>query len=96
MMREHQCCLRVIVFVFVMFFLLVSVQMPAAAVPEKQQAPQFQTGKDKEIQQIKPRKPVKVKLHRNAKGEYSWDLTGDNVDEVVRADKRLKKLLNIE
>lgn len=68
-----------------------------AAMPEKSSpAPQFQAARDKEIQQVKPRKPVRVKLHRNAKGEYSWDLTGDNVDEVVRADKRLKRLLNIE
>lgn len=61
-----------------------------------QPAPQFQTAKDKEIQQVKPKKPPKVKLHRNAKGEYSWDLTGDSVDDVVKADRRLRKLLNVE
>jgi len=56
----------------------------------------FQVKKQPEIQQIKPMKPVKVKLKRSAEGKYSWDLSGDNVDEVVRIDKRLKKLLNIE
>lgn len=49
-----------------------------------------------EIQQIKPQKPVRIKLHRNNKGEYSWDITGDNVDEIIKADKRLRKLLKIE
>lgn len=56
----------------------------------------FQYAKNPQIQQIKPNKPVKLKLHRNTKGEYSWDLTGDNVDEVYRADKRLRKLLKVE
>jgi hypothetical protein len=56
----------------------------------------FQYAKNPQIQQIKPKKPVRVKLHRTAKGEYSWDLTGDDVDEVYRSDKRLRKLLNVE
>jgi len=56
----------------------------------------FKTAKEPQIMQVKPNKPVKIKLKRSAKGEYSWDLAGDSVDEVVKADKRLKKLLNIE
>jgi predicted secreted protein len=57
---------------------------------------QFKFSKDQQIQQVKPKKPVRIKLHRNAKGEYSWDLTGDNVDEVFQADRRLRKLLKVE
>ena len=56
----------------------------------------LQVKKQPEIQQVKPRKPVKIKLKRTTEGKYSWDLTGDDVDEMVRADKRLKKLLNLE
>jgi hypothetical protein len=56
----------------------------------------LQVKKQPEIQQVKPRKPVKIKLKRTGEGKYSWDLTGDDVDEIVRADKRLKKLLNLE
>ncbi|HET6513887.1 MAG TPA: hypothetical protein VFG09_01915 [Thermodesulfovibrionales bacterium] len=56
----------------------------------------FQVKKQPEIQQVKPQKPVKIKLHRTAKGEYTWDLTGDSVDEIVRADKKLRKLLAVE
>jgi hypothetical protein len=55
----------------------------------------FQFKKQPEIQQVRPQKPVKIKLHRNAKGEYSWDLNGDNVDEIVNADRKLRKLLKI-
>jgi hypothetical protein len=56
----------------------------------------FQFKKQPEIQQVRPQKPVKIRLHRNAKGEYSWDLNGDNVDEIVNTDKKLRKLLKIQ
>jgi hypothetical protein len=56
----------------------------------------LQVKKQPEIQQVKPKKPVKIKLKRTGEGKYSWDLTGDDVDEMVRTDKKLKKLLNIE
>lgn len=58
--------------------------------------PQIQTSKDKVLQYAKPKKPVKIKLHRDKKGEYSWDITGESVDEVIRADKRLRQLLKEE
>lgn len=56
----------------------------------------IQFKKQPEIQQIKPKKPVKIKLKRTADGKYTWDLTGDDVDEIVKADKRLRKLLDIQ
>ena len=65
---------------------------PAFSVDNKN----LQIKKQPEIQQVKPKKPVRIKLKRLADGKYTWDLTGDDVDEIVRADKRLKKLLNIE
>jgi hypothetical protein len=52
--------------------------------------------KQPEIQQIKPKKPVRIKLRRSAEDRYTWEITGDDVDEIVRADKRLKKLLKLE
>lgn len=58
--------------------------------------PDIRLRKQPEIQQIKPPKPVKIKLHRNNKGEYSWDITGDNVDEIIKADRKLRKLLKID
>jgi hypothetical protein len=77
-----------------MLFAFVIVFPIHAAVPDKKPALQF--GKNQDVQQVKPKKPVRIKLHRNAKGEYQWDITGDNADEIVRADKRLRKLLEVE
>lgn len=56
----------------------------------------IQIKKQPELQQIKPKKPAKIKLKRSAEGKYTWELSGDDLDEIVRADKRLKKLLNVE
>jgi len=68
-------------------------------VAPQQNAPkngQLTIGKNQEIQNIKPKKPVKIKLHRSANNEYTWDITGDRFDEICRADSRLRKLLKIE
>ena len=54
----------------------------------------FQFKKQPELQQIKPKKPVKIKLKRSAKDEYTWELSGDDADEIVKTDKRLRKMLN--
>jgi biopolymer transport protein ExbD len=56
----------------------------------------FQFTKQPAIQQVKQKKPVKIKLKRTADGKYTWDLTGDDADEIVRIDRRLRKLLKIE
>jgi hypothetical protein len=72
----------------------------AYGVDNPPQAPQtkqpFAFTKNQEIQQVKPKKPVKIKLHRAAKGDYTWDISGDNVDDLVRADARLRKQLKLE
>lgn len=48
-----------------------------------------------EIQDIKPENPVKIKLKRSAKNEYSneysWEINGDNTDEIIKTDKKLKE-----
>jgi hypothetical protein len=57
---------------------------------------QVQVTKDKVLQYAKPKKPLKIKLHRDKKGEYSWDITGESVDEIIKADKRLRQFLKEE
>jgi len=42
-------------------------------------------------QQGPPRKPAKIKLHRNAKGDSTWEISGENVEEILRIDRRLRK-----
>ncbi len=54
----------------------------------------FQFKKQPELQQIIPKKPVKIKLRRTAKDEYIWELTGDDADEIIKVDRKLRKMLN--
>jgi hypothetical protein len=56
----------------------------------------FQFSKQPELQQVKPKKPVRIKLKRTSKNDCSWELTGDDVDEVVKADRQLRKLLGVK
>ncbi len=56
----------------------------------------FQFAKQPELQQIKPKKPVKIKLKRSPKDEYTWELAGDDAEEIVRTDRRLRKMLNLQ
>lgn len=47
-----------------------------------------------EILEVKTQqKPVTIKLKRSVNGDYSWDLSGSDADEVLKADKRLKDSL---
>jgi hypothetical protein len=76
-----------LIFVFSVFFISSAISYDNKNLPVKKQP---------ELQQIKPKKPVKIKLKHAADGKYTWDLAGDDVDEIIKADKRLKKLLGIE
>ncbi|MBL7031606.1 MAG: hypothetical protein ISR97_00295 [Nitrospira sp.] len=44
-----------------------------------------------EIAEIKPQRPVKIKLKRGITGQYSWDLSGDDAGMVLEADRQLKE-----
>ncbi len=46
-----------------------------------------------EIAEIKPDKTVKIKLKRSADGNYSWELSGDDAEQVIQADRKLKESL---
>jgi len=49
-----------------------------------------------EIRDIKPDRSVKIKLKRDAKDDHSWEISGDDVDEIIRVDKKLRKDLKTE
>jgi hypothetical protein len=49
--------------------------------------------READLAAIKPARPVKIKLKRSPKGDYSWDLSGSDVEEVLKVDMRLKEFL---
>jgi hypothetical protein len=44
-----------------------------------------------EIRDVRPDRPIKIKLKRNAKGSYSWELTGEDVDRLIEIDRKLRE-----
>jgi len=50
----------------------------------------------KELEDIKKniRSDVKVKLKKDGKGTYNWEITGKDVQEVLKVNETLKKRLN--
>lgn len=56
----------------------------------------FQFKKQPELQQLKPKKPVKIKLRRSPSDEYTWELAGDDAEELVKTDRQLRKMLKIK
>lgn len=85
---------RMTFIVFITVFLLPLLNASCADKPAQTQT--FQFKKDSQLRQVKPTKPVRIKLHRTGKGDYSWDLTGEDADEVIRTDGRLRKMLKLE
>lgn len=89
--------MRIRIIVFILLSVLMALSYTPSFASDKKEPPKAPVfSKDPQIQQIKPKKPLRIKLHRNTKGEYTWDITGDNPDEIVRADNRLRRLLKLE
>jgi hypothetical protein len=45
------------------------------------------------IKEIRPERPVKIKLKKNAGGSYSWELNGSNADKIIQVDRKLRESL---
>lgn len=80
---------KLLVLIISITFSLFCTSLPASAADKDG----FQIKKQPELQQIKPKKPVKIKLKRTAKDDYSWELTGDDAEEIIQTDRRLRKVL---
>jgi len=78
--------------VLLLIFLIVSAC--AENKTDKEQPVVFR--QDPEIQEIRPSKTVKIKIRRNTSGGYSWDLSGDDTDEIIKTDKKLREAFKNE
>jgi hypothetical protein len=86
----------IIIIVAFLSLSLVSPCVPAAEKAAAAQQQSFSLVKNRDVQAVKPKKPVSIKLRRSASGQYSWDITGNNVDDVYRTDSRLRKMLQLD
>jgi hypothetical protein len=77
--------------IFPVFLLVLFIVSPAYPAGKED----FRFKKEPELQQIRPKKTVKIKLKRTAKDEYSWELAGDDVDEIIKVDRKLRQQLRL-
>jgi hypothetical protein len=49
---------------------------------------------DEELAKIRPEKPVRIQLKRKENGTYSWEISGDDVEKIIAADRKLEKSLH--
>ncbi|MDA8175193.1 MAG: hypothetical protein M0018_11500 [Nitrospiraceae bacterium] len=46
--------------------------------------------KNTKISEMVPVKPVRISLKRDARGGYSWEITGADTTAIIKADLRLR------
>ncbi len=81
-------------FLIVLFSIALLLSVQACSRTNEKQQPVFKQAP--QIQEIKPEKSPKIKLKRDSKESYSWEISGDSVDEIIEADKKLRKDLKLE
>lgn len=76
--------------------ILICIVIAGLFVPAGQaQQEAFTHGRNVTVSAMTPETPVKIKLKRQADGQYAWEITGDNVEEVIAADARLKEYVTV-
>jgi hypothetical protein len=87
---------KTLILVVIAFLSFSFLQCAIAAEKAPSQQQNLSLVKNRDVQAVKPKKPVSIKLKRSASGQYSWDISGNNADDVYRADSRLRKLLKVD
>jgi hypothetical protein len=66
------------------------------AKPESPAVPKIIVEKEK-VKREEPLPPeVKIRLKRDGKDNYSWELSGSDADEILKVNEKLKRRLNPE
>jgi hypothetical protein len=87
-----------IVFATSVFFFIACEQksLPPQGKPESPSVPKVIVEKEK-IEKEQPLPPeVKIKLKKDGKDSYSWELTGSDVDQILKVNEKLRKQLGGE
>jgi predicted secreted protein len=84
--------------IFLVLFVLISCNK-GTDVPLQQKAPEGQGMEgqyQKELDEIKKslKGDVKIKLKKEGKGGYSWEITGKDAQEVLKTNDALRKRLS--
>lgn len=80
-------------------FLLVACERrstPSPGKPENPSVPKIVVEKEK-MEKGQPLPPeVKIRLKKESKDSYSWELTGSDVDQILKVNEKLRRQLGGE
>jgi hypothetical protein len=89
-----------IVSLFILIVFLVAAcegrPLPPQGKSESAPVPNVIVEKEKVEREELPPPEVKIKLKRDGKNDYSWEITGSDVNEILRVNEKLRKQLTGE
>lgn len=84
------------VFFILVVFLILGCERNSPSPKGKLDSPPTKVVVEREKEEREPPPEVKIKLKRDGKNNYSWELSGSDVDQILRVDDKLKKKLGGE
>jgi hypothetical protein len=86
----------IIFLMWIFFFIACEKKSPPQGKLENPSVPKVIVEKEK-IGKEQPLPPeVKIKLKKDGKDSYSWELTGSDVDQILKVNEKLRKQLGGE
>ena len=83
----------IIFLMWIFFFIACEKKSPPQGKSENPSVPKVIVEKEK-IGKEQPLPPeVKIKLKKDGKDSYSWELTGSDVDQILKVNEKLRKQL---
>ncbi len=79
----------------VLFVFIIACEKKSLSTQEKPEArpvPKVTVEREK-TERIYPPPEVKIKLKKDGKDHYSWELNGSDVDQILKVNERLRKQL---
>lgn len=53
----------------------------------------YRLSRNKEVSEVMPASPIRVKLKKLADGTYTWEISGTDVKGIIKADSALRKYI---
>lgn len=85
-------------FILVAFFVIACEKNPLSSQGKSETQPVSKVIVEKEKSEREQSLPpeVKIKLKKDGKDTYSWELSGSDVDQILKVDEKLKRRLSGE
>jgi hypothetical protein len=90
---------RILVLSIVLFFSLSACEKkspPPQAKSENPPVPKVVVEKEKAEREVPLPPEVKIKLKKDGKDSYSWELSGSDADQILKVNEKLRKQLGGE